>query len=141
MGYIACRQKYAAPSLATSVASPNRPWSCLAVYSALSSSSSSSNQPSVLETAIYLGIQQHMEAPELTNPPRMPQCISSSKVSKQLTAAINAKYAAQLTMNASVDTTYIQVRLGLCVSHTQQVQCDREHASKAPQVAQVVCEG
>jgi hypothetical protein len=59
---------------------------------------------------MYLSIQQHMEAPELTNPPRMPQCISSSRVSKALTAAINVKYQAMLTMNASVDTTYIQVR-------------------------------
>lgn len=81
----------------------------LAVHTALSSSNT---QPSVREAALYLGIDQHMQAQELLSPPRMPQCLSSSKVSKALAAAINTKYAGQLQMNASVDTTYIQVRPG-----------------------------
>jgi hypothetical protein len=51
-----------------------------------------------------------VQAPELVNPPRMPQCLSSSRVSKALAAAINDQYVGQLQMNASVDTTYIQVR-------------------------------
>lgn len=84
-----------------------RCFSWFAVYTALSSSST---QPSIREAAVYLGIDQHVQAPELTNPPRMPQCISSRKLSSALTAAINIKYAGQLKMNASVDTTYIQVK-------------------------------
>lgn len=76
------------------------------VYTALSSSSSS---PAVREAALYLSIEQHIVAPELTDPPRMPHCISSSKLSKALDVAINVKYAGQLTMNASIDTTYVQV--------------------------------
>lgn len=85
------------------------PFSCnksLTVYSALSSSST---RRSIRAAALYLGIQQHMQAPELTNPARMPDCLGSSKVSKALAAALNTKYAGQLQMNASVDTTYIQV--------------------------------
>ena len=81
---------------------------CPAVYNALSSRSSSTG-PSIREAALYLAVNQHMLAPELTNPPRMPQCLPGRKVSKALTAAINVKYAGQLTMNASLDTTYIQV--------------------------------
>lgn len=80
------------------------------MYTALSSSST---QPSIREAALYLKINQNIEAPELTNPPRMPQCLSSRKVSTALTEAINVRYAAQLKMNASVDTTYIQVNTGL----------------------------
>jgi hypothetical protein len=80
------------------------------VYTALSSSST---QPSIREAALYLEINQSIKAPELTNPPRMPQCLTSRKVSKALTAAINIKYTVQLKMNASVDTTYIQVNPGL----------------------------
>lgn len=88
----------------------------LTVYSALSSSST---RRSIRAAALYLGIQQHMQAPELTNPARMPDCLGSSKVSKALAAAVNTKYAGQLQMNASVDTTYIQVSR-LVNQHQQQ---------------------
>jgi len=84
--------------------SPLGPCGVLAVHDLVSSS-----HPSIRAAVNYLGITQHIEAPELTNPARMPECLSSRKVSKALEAAINVKYAGQLLNNASVDTTYIQV--------------------------------
>lgn len=108
LGQYSCRWFLAHACFATPPAPPclspaNKP---LTVYSALSSSST---RRSIRAAALYLGIQQHLQAPELTNPARMPDCLGSSKVSKALAAALNTKYAGQLQMNASVDTTYIQV--------------------------------
>jgi hypothetical protein len=58
---------------------------------------------------LRLTLQQTVEAPALTKPARLPECLKPGKLSKLLQQHINGTYGAMITGHLEVDTTYIQV--------------------------------
>jgi hypothetical protein len=79
------------------------------VYESLKGTSSSAQQQ---QPPVFLSISQKIEAPAGSGSV-LPVCLWPQEVSRALEIGINTAFAGQLSQNASVDTTYIQVGASL----------------------------
>lgn len=58
---------------------------------------------------VYLSLTQTITAPSSSDQLVLPVCLGPGEVSRALEGGINTAFKGQLSQNASVDTTYVQV--------------------------------